>query len=108
MKSGEWRVESGEWREGAGQSPAPQRLCREEGTLSLCPQVFPCSSLWAPPPSAGQWCTEESSVDTYSSSNLSTAMNASVGSWTEPRERIFFLPSFCFSSSFFLRVMSPP
>ena len=44
----------------------------------------------------------------YSSSSLRTAMNASVGSCTLPRERIFFLPSFCFSSSFFLRVMSPP
>ena len=44
----------------------------------------------------------------YSSSNLSTAINASVGICTVPRERIFFLPSFCFSSSFFFRVMSPP
>ena len=44
----------------------------------------------------------------YSSSSLRTAMKASVGSWTEPRLRIFFLPSFCFSSSFFFRVMSPP
>ena len=35
-------------------------------------------------------------------------MKASVGSWTVPKVRIFFLPSFCFSSSFFLRVMSPP
>ena len=35
-------------------------------------------------------------------------MNASVGTCTVPRLRIFFLPSFCFSSSFFLRVMSPP
>ena len=42
------------------------------------------------------------------SSSLSTARKASVGIWTEPRERIFFLPSFCFSSSFFFRVMSPP
>ena len=41
-------------------------------------------------------------------SSLRTAMNASVGTWTVPRFRIFFLPSFCFSSSFFLRVMSPP
>ena len=41
-------------------------------------------------------------------SNLRTAMKASVGTWTVPRFRIFFLPSFCFSSSFFLRVMSPP
>ena len=41
-------------------------------------------------------------------SSLRTAMKASVGTWTVPRFRIFFLPSFCFSSSFFLRVMSPP
>ena len=41
-------------------------------------------------------------------SSLRTAMNASVGTCTVPRFRIFFLPSFCFSSSFFLRVMSPP
>ena len=43
-----------------------------------------------------------------SSSSFNTAMNASVGICTVPSERIFFLPSFCFSSSFFLRVMSPP
>ena len=24
-------------------------------TVPLCPQMFPCFSLWAPPPSAGQW-----------------------------------------------------
>ena len=41
-------------------------------------------------------------------SSLRTAMNASVGTCTVPRLRIFFLPSFCFSSSFFLREMSPP
>lgn len=41
-------------------------------------------------------------------SSLRTAMKASVGTCTVPRFRIFFLPSFCFSSSFFLRVMSPP
>ena len=44
----------------------------------------------------------------YSSSSLRTAINASVGSCTVPKVRIFFLPSFCFSSSFFFRVMSPP
>ena len=42
------------------------------------------------------------------SSSLSTARKASVGICTVPSWRIFFLPSFCFSSSFFLRVMSPP
>ena len=44
----------------------------------------------------------------HSLSSLRTAMNASVGTCTVPRLRIFFLPSFCFSSSFFFRVMSPP
>ena len=42
------------------------------------------------------------------SSSFSTAINASVGSCTVPKFRIFFLPAFCFSSSFFFRVMSPP
>src|SRR5699024_1045854 len=47
-------------------------------------------------------------VDQESESSLSTAVNASLGRVTLPSLRIFFLPSFCFSSSFFLRVMSPP
>ena len=53
------------------------------------------------PPKGKPW------VRAYSS-NLSTAMNASDGTDTVPNVRIRFLPSFCFSSSFFLRVMSPP
>ena len=43
-----------------------------------------------------------------SSSSLRTAMNASDGTATVPNVRMRFLPSFCFSSSFFLRVISPP
>ncbi len=43
-----------------------------------------------------------------SSSIFKTAMKASVGICTVPKLRIFFFPSFCFSSSFFFRVMSPP
>lgn len=43
----------------------------------------------------------ESSLD-------STAMKASWGTSTEPTIFIRFLPSFCFSSSFRLREMSPP
>ena len=35
-------------------------------------------------------------------------MKASEGTATVPKVRIRFLPSFCFSSSFFFRVMSPP
>ena len=42
------------------------------------------------------------------SSIFSTAIKASEGTETVPKVRIRFLPSFCFSSSFFLRVMSPP
>ncbi len=42
------------------------------------------------------------------SSSFSTAMKASVGSCTVPNVRIFFLPSFCFSRSFFFRLISPP
>ena len=41
-------------------------------------------------------------------SSLSTAVNASLGRETLPSWRIIYLPSFCFSSSFFLREMSPP
>lgn len=41
-------------------------------------------------------------------SSFSTLMNASCGTSTVPSWRIRFLPSFCFSRSFFLRVISPP
>ncbi len=39
---------------------------------------------------------------------FSTSMNASCGMLTVPNDFIRFLPSFCFSSSLRLRVMSPP
>ena len=42
------------------------------------------------------------------SSSRSAAMNASWGTSTRPMFFIRFLPSFCFSSSLRLRVMSPP
>ena len=35
-------------------------------------------------------------------------MKASLGTETVPKERILFLPSFCFSRSFFFLVISPP
>ncbi len=41
-------------------------------------------------------------------SRLSTARKASCGTSTAPTCFIRFLPAFCFSSSFRLRVMSPP
>ena len=61
-----------------------------------------CGPMWSSAPTG---CDVRTAV--YSSS-LSTAMNASDGTETVPKVRIRFLPSFCFSSSFFLRVMSPP
>ena len=39
---------------------------------------------------------------------FNTSINASCGMLTEPNDFIRFLPSFCFSSSLRLRVMSPP
>lgn len=44
----------------------------------------------------------------HSSPIRSAAINASCGIDTLPYSRIRALPFFCFSSSFFLRVMSPP
>jgi len=44
----------------------------------------------------------------YSSPIRSAAINASCGIDTLPYSRIFALPFFCFSSSFFLREISPP
>src|SRR5690242_7100275 len=44
----------------------------------------------------------------FPSSSLSTAKNASCGTSTLPTAFMRFLPSFCFSSSLRLRLMSPP
>lgn len=44
----------------------------------------------------------------YSSSNFNTDRKASCGTSTLPSWRILFLPSFCFSRSFFFLEISPP
>ena len=52
--------------------------------------------------------TNVTQLKSHSSPIRSAAMNASCGIDTLPYSRIRALPFFCFSSSFFLRVMSPP
>ncbi len=66
------------------------------------------------PPSSGTGMPE-GSAGTYfffslgaAASEESAAMNASFGTSTEPMFFMRFLPSFCFSSSLRLRLMSPP
>ena len=49
-----------------------------------------------------------SSLKLRYSSNFSTDINASCGTDTDPSCLIRFLPSFCFSNSFFFLVISPP
>ena len=71
------------------------------------PAANPLYGAAAPPRCAGPQRAKTRCSGPHSSS-FSTAIKASVGSCTVPRVRIFFLPSFCFSSSFFFRLMSPP
>ena len=71
------------------------------------PAANPLYGAAAPPRCAGPQRAKTRCSGPHSSS-FSTAMKASVGSCTVPNVRIFFLPSFCFSSSFFFRLMSPP
>ena len=52
--------------------------------------------------------TPRTALLAYSSSTLRTARNASWGTSTVPTCFMRFLPSFCFSRSLRLRVMSPP
>ena len=52
--------------------------------------------------------TSPANPDQPQLSTFSAAMKASCGMSTLPNCRIFFLPSFCFSRSLRLRVMSPP
>ena len=47
-------------------------------------------------------------IDVHQESTFNTARNAACGTSTLPTCFIRFLPAFCFSSSFFLRVTSPP
>ena len=60
---------------------------------------FACANRFRPP---------SLKIDSLQLSILSAEINASCGISTFPNWRIFFLPAFCFSSSFFFRVASPP
>jgi len=70
-----------------------------------------CGTMWASSPTIQKTaCAFITQAVFYqsSSSSFSTAIKASVGICTVPRLLMRFLPSFCFSSSFFFRVISPP
>jgi hypothetical protein len=63
-----------------------------------------------PPPEPGVWHARHYFLPDFSPAGAleSAAMKASWGTSTRPTIFIRFLPSFCFSSSLRLRVMSPP
>ena len=56
----------------------------------------------------GKIIARETATGASQSSSLRAEMNTSPGTSTRPIAFIFFLPSFCFSSSLRLREMSPP
>ena len=76
------------------------------------PVLSPCPMVRSRSRNNGTWRGRTGYADraraAYSSSSFRTAMNASGVTSTLPRRRIFFFPSFCFSRSFFFRVISPP
>ena len=67
----------------------------------------PMSAAEAPPATSAM-SSQLSPPCIYLPSTCRMARNASCGISTEPTCFMRFLPAFCFSSSFFLRVMSPP
>ena len=80
--------------------------------LSLLDFLYGCAGFrpwgFAPNPTTFEKVDETFTPLRGHSSSFSTDMNASWGTSTLPSWRMRFLPSFCFSSSFFFRVMSPP
>ena len=86
------------WRRGATSSREP-RVGQPAGCRS--------TARWRRPASAARERSLGAS-EAVSQSSLRAEMKTSPGTSTRPIDFIFFLPSFCFSSSLRLRVMSPP
>jgi hypothetical protein len=64
--------------------------------------------LWSESPVSRLSARPGKTAEVDQLSTFNAAMKASCGMSTLPNCRIFFLPSFCFSRSLRLRVMSPP
>ena len=79
---------------------ADGRTCTRTSRSTASPSTAPRRSARTPRASRGHYF--------FPSLRFSTARNASCGTSTAPTCFIRFLPSFCFSSSLRLRVMSPP
>ena len=83
-------------------SATPLRLLPEAVGQALCVSVF------GQPEATLSGCYIRPWRGSGYSSTRSTARKASCGMSTVPTRFIRFLPSFCFSSSLRLRLMSPP
>ena len=95
----------------------PQRFCEakdlreeEKQASKPCPDEGGAGKvcLASTSRSATKYCDADALRVYLSLLVLRISMNTSEGTSTVPILRMRFLPSFCFSRSFFLRVMSPP
>ena len=86
-------------------------LSNLRGDVGIAPyangKILPFIGAWPLLAGLPALSTQEGAL-AHSSSSFRTAMKASLGTDTVPKVRMRFLPSFCFSSSFFFLVMSPP
>jgi hypothetical protein len=119
-RSGEFAIHLTGGRSSAVANAHRTRTVRIVGRM-LVPATPPEGALsrWSPSPRCSTHPADPGSnrlldllpgrrYSSSSSSVRSTATKAACGISTEPTIFIFFLPSFCFSRSLRLRVMSPP